>query len=309
FDEPVRAVDDEDEHPDGFDAGPISALDDEEGSQDDEPEVVSGNEADAVDDQEVEGSFSEHLDHFLEAALEEDETDRRGQPSGDIASGSPSKTSGIEEDLEDRPVAPSGAPEEIDAALFAEQIKRALDEQPPDDPTEDVEERPLRDVAHASGWWWAAVVVLILFLPGQWLWSDRDAIAQDTVFRPVYVTLCGVVGCEVPAYNNPEQLTAGDLVVRQVPEKPGILHVDAIIRNDAGFHQPFPDLYIRFSSVRGDAVAARRFAPSEYLAGEMSGVRMIPPQTEVRISLSVVDPGDQALGYSLELIPDGVPLG
>ena len=110
-------------------------------------------------------------------------------------------------------------------------------------------------------------------------------------------------------YNNPEQLTAGDLVVKQVPEKPGMLHVVAVIRNDSGFQQPFPDLYIRFSSIRGDAVAARRFAPSEYLAGEMTGVRIIPPQTEVRISLSVVDPGDQALGYSLELIQKGVPLG
>ena len=61
--------------------------------------------------------------------------------------------------------------------------------------------------------------------------------------------------------------------------------------------------------LEGDAVAARRFAPSEYLTGEMTGVRIIPPQTEVRISLSVVDPGDQALGYSLELIQKGVPLG
>ena len=264
----------------------------EEGSQDDHPEVVS-----------------EHLDYFLEAVLEEDETDRRSQLSDDIASGSPSNASGSEEDLDYRPVAPSGVPEEIDAALFAVQIKRALDEQPPIDPMEDVEERPRWDVEQVSGWWWAVAALLVLFIPGQWLWLDRDAVAHDAVFRPVYVTLCRVVGCEVPAYNNPEQLTAGDLIVKQVPEKPGMLHMDAVIRNDSGFQQPFPDLYIRFSSMRGDAVAARRFAPSEYLAGEMTGVRIIPPQTEVRISLSVVDLGDQALVYSLELIQEGVPLG
>ena len=281
----------------------------EEGSQDDHPEVVSENEADAIDEQEVEGLFSEHLGYCLEAVLEEYETDRPGQLSDDIASESPSNASGSDEDLDDRPVAPSGVPEEIDAALFAVQIKRALDEQPPIDPMEDVEERPLRDVEQVSGWWWVVAALLVLFIPGQWLWLDRDIVAQDTVFRPVYVTLCRVVGCEGPAYNNPEQLTAGDLVVKQVPEKPGMLHVVAVIRNDSGFQQPFPDLYIRFSSMRGDAVAARRFAPSEYLAGEMTGVRIIPPQTEVRISLSVVDPGDQALGYSLELIQKGVPLG
>ena len=43
---------------------------------------------------------------------------------------SPSNASGSDEDLDNRPVAPSGVPEEIDAALFAVQIKRALDEQP-----------------------------------------------------------------------------------------------------------------------------------------------------------------------------------
>ena len=88
-----------------------------------------------------------------------------------------------------------------------------------------------------------------------------------------------------------------------------MFHVDAVIRDDSEFQQPFPDLYIRFSSMRGDAVAALRFAPLEYLAGEMTGVRIIPLQTEVRISLSAVDPGDQALGWSLKLIQMEVPLG
>ena len=143
----------------------------------------------------------------------------------------------------------------------------------------------------------------------QWLWSERETLAQNETWRPAYLSVCSVIGCEVSAFKDPDKLIAGDLVVRQVPEKPGVLHVDAIIRNDAGFRQPFPDVYLRFSSVRGDTLAARRFAPSEYLAGEMSGVRMIPAQTEVRISFSVVDPGAEALGYSLELIPAGVPFG
>jgi len=273
------------------------------------PEDVLDSEADAIDEQEVEGLFSEHLGYCLEVVLEEDETDRRGQLSDDIAPGSPSNASGSDEDLDDRPVAPSGVPEEIDAAWFAVQIKRAPDEQPPIDPMEDVEERPVGDVKQVSGWWWALSVLLVLFILGHWLWSGRDAVAQDAVFRPVYVMLCRVVGCEVSAYNNPEQLTAGDLVVKQVPEKPGMFHVDAVIRDDSEFQQPFPDLYIRFSSMRGDAVAALRFAPLEYLAGEMTGVRIIPLQTEVRISLSAVDPGDQALGWSLKLIQMEVPLG
>ena len=95
------------------------------------PEDVLDSEADAIDEQEVEGLFSEHLGYCLEVVLEEDETDRRGQLSDDIAPGSPSNASGSDEDLDDRPVAPSGVPEEIDAAWFAVQSKRAPDEQPP----------------------------------------------------------------------------------------------------------------------------------------------------------------------------------
>ncbi|RPG27528.1 MAG: DUF3426 domain-containing protein [Gammaproteobacteria bacterium TMED50] len=307
---------------DGRAPGTFSARDDDDQEDIDvEPygeaetlEIAGIHEEERVHETESEPgteapSFSDHLDHYLQEVTAGDESDSRGQESRTPSASSAEAAYRAAEEAEDLPLAPSGAPEEIDAAHFAEQIKKALQDQPPEDPIEDVEERPLDDVPRVSGWWWSAVVALTLLLFGQWMWSDRETLAQDETLRPAYLSVCSVIGCEVSAFNDPDKLTAGDLVVRQVPEKPGVLHVDAIIRNDAGFRQPFPVVYLRFSSVRGDALAARRFAPSDYLAGEMNGVRMIPAQTEVRISLSVIDPGAEALGYSLELMPDGVPFG
>jgi hypothetical protein len=46
-------------------------------------------------------------------------------------------------------------------------------------------------------------------------------------------------------------------------------------------------------------VASRLFRPGEYLAGEAAHMRRMPPETPVRISLSIVNPGNDALNYSL----------
>jgi len=49
-------------------------------------------------------------------------------------------------------------------------------------------------------------------------------------------------------------------------------------------------------------LAARVFTPLEYLGGELTRVRYIPASTEVRLSLEVVDPGTDAVGYSLAVL-------
>ena len=75
-----------------------------------------------------------------------------------------------------------------------------------------------------------------------------------------------------------------------------------ILYNRADFEQPFPVLQMQFTDAGGRDIASRRFRPEEYLAGELAGVRLMPPQTPIHVGLSMLDPGPQANGYSLEFI-------
>jgi hypothetical protein len=95
------------------------------------------------------------------------------------------------------------------------------------------------------------------------------------------------------------QVKSSNLVVRSHPEFSGALVVDAILYNRAPFSQPFPLLEMRFADINGQLLASRRFKPSEYLAGELAGKAEMPPQTPIHIALDILDPGTQAVNYSL----------
>jgi hypothetical protein len=74
--------------------------------------------------------------------------------------------------------------------------------------------------------------------------------------------------------------------------------VDTILLNRAPFEQPFPDLVLTFSDIHGQTLAARRFTPREYLAGELAGQTSMPSNQPIHLSLEIVDPGPDAVNYS-----------
>jgi predicted Zn finger-like uncharacterized protein len=147
--------------------------------------------------------------------------------------------------------------------------------------------------------WWLlpAVVIAALALAAQVLWFQFDTWSRDVRYRPIYEYLCPVVGCELPVLRALSSISSRNLVVRTHPETPNALIVDALLVNEAPFAQPFPLVELRFSSMSGALVAGRRFEPSEYLAGELAGATMMPPNTPVHISLQIEDPGKDAVNY------------
>ena len=152
--------------------------------------------------------------------------------------------------------------------------------------------------------WVIAGFVLFVMLGGQYAWYGKDVLAQDPTVRPYYMLVCGYLGCGLPVYRNRRAIEATDLLVRSRQNNPPVLMVDAIIKNSAAFRQVFPDLELQFTNAENQIIASRRFRPTDYLAGEMIGLRYFPAYTEVRLSLEIVDPGDNALGYSMTIVPD-----
>ncbi|WP_085676822.1 MULTISPECIES: DUF3426 domain-containing protein [unclassified Pseudomonas] len=133
----------------------------------------------------------------------------------------------------------------------------------------------------------------------QYVWFHFDEMARQDQYRPVFLQLCPMLGCEVPTRVDIGRIKSSNLVVRSHPDFKGALIVDAIIYNRAPFAQPFPLLELRFADLNGQLIASRRFKPSEYLSGELAGRGEMPSQTPIHIALDILDPGPKAVNYSL----------
>lgn len=89
------------------------------------------------------------------------------------------------------------------------------------------------------------------------------------------------------------------IAVRAHPEFEGALRMDAVLRNTAEVAAPYPLLVLGFTNRQGEPRARRTFLPAEYLHGSQ-GLRL-PPRSEMQISLSIADPGRDAVNFVARL--------
>ncbi|MDP5060247.1 MAG: DUF3426 domain-containing protein [Pseudomonadales bacterium] len=189
-----------------------------------------------------------------------------------------------------------------DGAVEAQALEGARLDLAPEDPEEIV--GPWQAPAARRQWrWLLASLVMFIGLVAQYGWYRMDDFAQNARLRPYYADLCRFAGCELPVYRQRDLLQATDLVVRSQGAGSDVLLVDVLIKNSGEFHQLFPDLVLSFTDADARLVARRTFRPSEYLAGELKGLRYFSPYTEVRLALKIIDPGKRAIGYSLTIDP------
>lgn len=164
------------------------------------------------------------------------------------------------------------------------------------------ERRPPRRRRKHTALWATLSALALIALIGQFIFYNLDELAHDERTRPMMETVCLLVGCELPARVDVSMLRSSNLMVRPHPEFPKALAIDVILYNRAEFAQPFPVLRMNFTDTNGHEVAVRRFRPEEYLSGELAGARLMPPQTPIHVALSMLDPGEQAVSYTLEFV-------
>lgn len=140
----------------------------------------------------------------------------------------------------------------------------------------------------------AGLLILI-----QIAWLKFDTLSRVSPYRAYYQTACSIVGCQLPELIDLSRIRTANLVVRSHPSVPRALIVDTVLQNTADFTQPFPTLDLIFTDLNNQIVAARRFAPEEYLGGEMAGKKLMPSKQPVHIAIEIADPGQSAVSYRL----------
>jgi predicted Zn finger-like uncharacterized protein len=163
------------------------------------------------------------------------------------------------------------------------------------------------DPANSRAWrsaGWALILLLGLAgLTGQYLQANFDQLAKNPNFRPGFEHACNVFGCELPKQLDIKQIRTSNLIVRSHPERKKALMMDTILTNHALFQQPYPLLELRFTNSDGKVIAAGKFHPDQYLAGELLGSQQMPSQQPIHVSLPITDPGPDAVNYQLFLKP------
>lgn len=144
-----------------------------------------------------------------------------------------------------------------------------------------------------------AILFLGALLTAQFLWQGIEVYSKRTQIRPFYELTCNWLNCELPAYSEIGAIRSDNLAVRNHPELANGLMVNTTIRNTADFPQAFPIMVLSFNSASNSIVALREFAPEEYLDPGLLSFSTMPVMTPVQIDLEIIDPGPDAVNYTL----------
>ncbi|MFP7723115.1 DUF3426 domain-containing protein [Lysobacter sp. A3-1-A15] len=144
----------------------------------------------------------------------------------------------------------------------------------------------------------AAALLLVLLLV-QLLLAQRAELGADARWRPWVQTVCGALGCEVPAWHEPAAFRMLDRNVRPKPGTPGVLQVSASFRNDARWAQPWPTLRVALTDVDGREVAASAFTPDQYRSDGDDGGLLAPGQSAA-VRLDVREPAQPIVAFTFD---------
>ena len=144
-----------------------------------------------------------------------------------------------------------------------------------------------------------------ILLAAQYSYFFSRELSQTQAYRKPLISFCHYLGCTVELFQDIDRLAVRQFMVHSHSRQPGALTVDLIIENRALFDQPFPKIALRFADMQNQAVAERLIAASEYLSQDSQSLtakpKLIPSGKQSRVSFSLLDPGVNAVNYSVAL--------
>jgi len=245
-------------------------------------------------------------EEWAKKILENDESDQADNPNQEETEPAPSKENKQSTPTTDKPPTdPFGVGEELKEftnksdkpaiSLDAKEVIATIELEPVElDLNSHGKKKAFRFIGEAL-----LVLLASLVLITQYLTYNFDSLSKNPQLRPWYKRACSTLNCTLPQQSDIAKIKGGNLVVRTHPDIPDALLVDIVITNHAPFSQKLPLLELTFSDINGFPVAERRFKPSEYLSGALLKLKTLPANTPLHLSLSIFDPGDEAINYHI----------
>lgn len=143
----------------------------------------------------------------------------------------------------------------------------------------------------------AAIALLFFTLAAQYVWFEREQLAQYPLIHQQFAAICSVFGCKPPVGRDLDRIEMTARAVATHPVTPGALLVTATLVNQAPFPQPPPLLQLAFTDRQGSISALRRFEPREYLAEKPQGRALLEPGEPAKVRLQIIDPGRDSTAF------------
>ncbi|BCL74748.1 hypothetical protein JHS3_04840 [Jeongeupia sp. HS-3] len=150
-------------------------------------------------------------------------------------------------------------------------------------------------------WIWVAIAALAVFvLLTQIALRYRATLSTELPWlRPIYVSACQSLGCEMPLPRHAELLRSDYSELSYVPGRHNLVQLSASLRNLAAYEQALPTMELTLTNEREEVVARKRFTPSQYLVASEKNRSRLAPNDELRAYLQLdLDKLDSS-GYSI----------
>ncbi|MBR7889000.1 zinc-ribbon domain-containing protein [Marinomonas sp. A79] len=156
--------------------------------------------------------------------------------------------------------------------------------------------------SRAALWFLASILGLVL-LAAQVGLHFFDEGSRSANFRAIYQSFCSYTGCSLPGFEDIEAISIQHVRIQSHPSIANTLLVNAIITNTSAFSQPMPKIALEFFDLNGLPVAARLFAPNDYLHKDFLDITYMPPNTPIHLVIPIQDPAARAVTHQLRAFP------
>jgi predicted Zn finger-like uncharacterized protein len=149
---------------------------------------------------------------------------------------------------------------------------------------------------------YAGIVLLLLLLAAQTLWFQRTQWLQKDVFRPIYQTLYALNDKVLPTRIAPDLIHTKKFIIQPHDELVDAIRISILLENQADFPQAFPGLQLIFSDLKGHTTAQRTLRADDYIDKNLFPNHLIPSKQPIQIQLDMMNPGNRAVSYQLNLL-------
>lgn len=118
--------------------------------------------------------------------------------------------------------------------------------------------------------------------------------------RPLLTQACAHLGCDLPLPQDATAVRIDASSLETDPEDSARAVLNLTLSNRSAQTVAWPHLVLTLTDTRDAPIAQRPFSPAEYLAGEASVLRGMPPGLEREIRLELELDGLPAYGYKLD---------
>ena len=150
--------------------------------------------------------------------------------------------------------------------------------------------------------WSMAILILTASLFVEYAWFNRNELISNPQLRPLVTQLCAITNCDAMDLREPSEIEMTTRNIYTHPNVKNALMISGTLINHAEFDQPYPNILIDFSNVRGEVIASRTFTPEDYLQIKITSLRPLPPRIPIDFNMEIQDPGKHAMTYEFSFL-------